>query len=409
MKNFKITARHAQGEPGRTLLELEGRLDDSTVTELEDLWRDLQPENFSYLIVDFQKVSHISEFMGGFLAGLLQARQNPHLQVELRNVPTSLRPSLDRLPLPLAGVSFRGEAEKSPGADAGNQERAVHHFHLFPEKSRVISGVPFQLKVEARDASDRPATTYVGNPHMISDRGMISPTLLQPFSQGAWSGPTILTGPGPVVIRVWDDCSAGQLALEVVEEGEPVNFPVEVQCPGCHKVNIAGKADIFRCVQCNQIYYVDARSHVVPLKPSRKSGFVKELEFKIPSDINYLNHVRNFIVGISREENIGEEKISQVEMSLDEALANVVEHAYAFDDHQDIQVKVSLHTDRLEIVITDHGRSFDNDSLPLPDIHEHIAKRRVGGLGRYLMNTLMDEVQYRSDHYTNVLRMIKRF
>ncbi|MCK5219138.1 ATP-binding protein, partial [bacterium] len=104
-----------------------------------------------------------------------------------------------------------------------------------------------------------------------------------------------------------------------------------------------------------------------------------------------------------------EEKITQIEMSLDEALANVIEHAYSFDAYQEIQVNLWIYAHHLEIVIKDYGRSFDSESIPLPNLKKHIEERRIGGLGRYLIQTLMDEVAYRKGFHSNELRMIKRF
>jgi anti-sigma regulatory factor (Ser/Thr protein kinase) len=240
---------------------------------------------------------------------------------------------------------------------------------------------------------------------------MISPVLAQPFRKGRWEGDAILTSAGDVKVRVRDENAVGETVIQAVEKGELAKFPIKIRCPGCRQENVAGKNDIFRCMDCNEIYYVDKFGHVISLKPgrARSNGFIRHLEFKIPSDVNYLNHIRNFIVGISSEERINDEKIAQIEMSLDEALANVIEHAYAYDAFQEIHISLTLYPDKLIVVIRDHGRSFDSKNLPLPDLKKHIEERRVGGLGRYLIKTLMDEVEYQSDSYTNELRMVKHF
>ncbi|MCD4812569.1 ATP-binding protein [bacterium] len=287
----------------------------------------------------------------------------------------------------------------------------AHHFEIIVDCKEMVSGEPAKITVRAVDPTGNSIETYHGQPHLIVDKGLISPVLARGFQKGVWQSDFILTGPGQVKIRVWDKDGVGETSLRVVETGQLVSFPVDVKCPGCEKKNIAGKIDVFRCIHCNEIYYVDKFGHVIPLKHGKNSemGYVKYLEFKIPSDVNYLNHVRNFIVGISSEENIDEEKIAQIEMSLDEALANVVEHAYSFDPYQEIQVEAWLYSDKLEIVIRDHGRSFDSDNTPLPDLKKHIEERRVGGLGRYLIVKFMDEVHYRSDNHINELRILKRF
>ncbi|MFC2047137.1 ATP-binding protein [Chloroflexota bacterium] len=46
-------------------------------------------------------------------------------------------------------------------------------------------------------------------------------------------------------------------------------------------------------------------------------------------------------------------------------------------------------------------------SLPKPDVEAPLEKRKVGGLGIYLVRILMDEVNYRRDQDRNILTLIK--
>ncbi|MEW6515980.1 MAG: ATP-binding protein [candidate division FCPU426 bacterium] len=288
---------------------------------------------------------------------------------------------------------------------------AVHHFSIFTNASEIVAGEPFQLVIEARDEAGARVSDYEGNLHLISDRGLISPVLATNVFQGRWEGEVTVTGSGRIRIRAWNQAGSGEEYFQVIERGEPVSFPQDIQCPGCGQQNIAGKSEIFRCLRCNEIYFVDKYGKVIPLKHGYIQGLkhVKHLEFRIPSDVNYLNHVRNFIVGITSEENLDAETISQIEMALDESLANVVEHAYSYDPYQEIHVEAWLYPDRLEIALRDYGKSFDSAKTPLPDLKRHLAERKVGGLGRYLIAQFMDEVDYRSGDNINELRMVKRF
>ena len=400
MPKMKISSQRDVKKRETIRVEMEGMLDESIVGHFEAIWEAVAQRPEATLILDLGKISEHNAFGVGFVAGTVKHLTRHVAGLKLRRVPEGIRTAFARIGQPLRGLLDDGRADGDAYFD---------HYALLPERPEVQAGVPFTLTVEARDAGGDRYAAYRGRPHLAADRGMLSPHVLEPFTDGAWRGKVILTAAGPVRVRVWDEHGSGEVVVEVVERGDPVDFPVEVACPNCSRRNIAGKSDIHRCTGCNLIYFVDRRAHVVPLKGGRGEGPERELEFRIPSDINFLNHVRNFIVGVSRESRFDEDKIAQIEMSLDEALANVVEHAYAFDANQEIRVRLRLHPDRLEITIHDCGRSFDSDKTPLPDIQEHISKRRVGGLGRYLMNTLMDSVEYRSDGHTNELRMVKRF
>jgi serine/threonine-protein kinase RsbW len=410
MNKMKITWRTATTDPKVALLQLEGIFNESAVGVLRELFVSLPETDLKVLVLNFEKVATLDAFGAGFIAGLLELTERSTCELRLVRVPANVRRTLLDVQPPVKNLRwYESEAEALAGAPAALPRPFLEKFVLATPVTEAVSGVPFRLRVEARDGNDHFYPAYQGTPHLAADHGLLSPTLLGPFVEGKWEGEIILTGPGPVKLRVWDEGGLGEATVQIVEQGPLVDFPRTVQCPGCLRGNVAGKSDVSRCVRCNTIYFVDPRGHVVLLKPGSTNGFVKHLEFRIPSDINYLNYVRNFIVGVTREEQVLEEKVSQIEMSLDEALANVVEHAYLYDCHQEIQVQVTFFPDRLEILIRDHGRAFNFAGTPMPDIKEHIEQRRVGGLGRYLMKTLMDEVEYRSDSVTNELRMVKRF
>ncbi|MGB5288673.1 MAG: ATP-binding protein, partial [Ignavibacteriaceae bacterium] len=46
--------------------------------------------------------------------------------------------------------------------------------------------------------------------------------------------------------------------------------------------------------------------------------------------------------------------------------------------------------------IIDYGKSFEPESVPLPDLQKYYREHKVGGLGIYLMKSLMDDVKYTS-------------
>lgn len=410
MKKLEINSRYAGRRNEVNIFDFKGSLDVSTFNQFERFLKPFLGKGTAKIVLDFSQLTRISSFGLGLLVGILQNLDYQN-DVKLGGVPKKIKKLLEKVqPAGYRVQIFEHQMEAVQCFLSQQTLAYAHHFKILTKKL-IMSGEPFILQAEAYDAAERRIEAYQGNPHLIVDQGMVSPTLINGFKHGLWEGPVIVTGNGPVRFFIWDECGRGESTMVIKEQGKPVKFPIEIACPGCGKNNIAGKTDFFRCIQCNEIYFVDRFGHVVPLKPgnTKRTDFVKHLEFKIPSDVNYLNHVRKFIMGIASEEKIDAEKISQIEMSIDEALANVIEHAYSFDAYQEIQVNLWIYTNQLEIVIKDYGRSFDSESIPLPDIKKHIEERRNGGLGRYLIKTLMDEVIYHKGLHSNELRMIKRF
>ena len=62
---------------------------------------------------------------------------------------------------------------------------------------------------------------------------------------------------------------------------------------------------------------------------------------------------------------------------------------------------------KFSIVITDKGEGFNFQEIDIPQMEEYLAELRVGGLGIYLMKTLMDEVDYKKTNSKNQVRMVK--
>ncbi|MGQ9631877.1 MAG: ATP-binding protein [bacterium] len=134
---------------------------------------------------------------------------------------------------------------------------------------------------------------------------------------------------------------------------------------------------------------------------------------EIPSDTSRLADVRDFVACIARESGFAEEDVYKIEMAVDEACANIIEHAYRGEKKGRaariaLEFRVIRDGDRLEIVITDRGIGFDFDSVKPVDLKSHIRQRRSRGLGVHLIRTFMDEVEYRTvEDAGNQLRLIK--
>jgi serine/threonine-protein kinase RsbW len=135
---------------------------------------------------------------------------------------------------------------------------------------------------------------------------------------------------------------------------------------------------------------------------------VKHYRLKIPSQTDNLDLIRNFVAGVARKVGFVDPDINKIELAVDEACTNVIEHAYQYDESQDIDVAVKIDYQKLTVIVTDRGKSFRMEEVDLPDMKTYLAELRVGGLGIYLMKTLMDEVDYRSQpNGKNEVRMVK--
>lgn len=73
-----------------------------------------------------------------------------------------------------------------------------------------------------------------------------------------------------------------------------------------------------------------------------------------------------------------------------------------------VWVAVGLSEDRLVAIYEDSGAAFDPMSVPTPDLAQPLEDRPVGGLGVYLLRSLMDEVTYARVNGRNQVTLLLR-
>ncbi len=120
----------------------------------------------------------------------------------------------------------------------------------------------------------------------------------------------------------------------------------------------------------------------------------QKFRLKIPSVTENLHLIRDFTIKIAGKAGFDDEKQEQIALAVDEACTNVIKHAHHFDARRLIDILISVDPEKIKITITDKGTGFNVSSVKDPDLKKYIQESRHGGLGIYLIKTLMDDVQY---------------
>ncbi|MBS3905007.1 MAG: ATP-binding protein [Simkania sp.] len=101
----------------------------------------------------------------------------------------------------------------------------------------------------------------------------------------------------------------------------------------------------------------------------------------------------------------------KIELAMEEALVNIIMHAYPYHSTRAIlEIVILLRANQsVEFTILDKGRPF-NPLLQAGKLHIHIdlEKREEGGLGILFMRHCMDEVHYQRQHPFNILTLVKK-
>lgn len=99
--------------------------------------------------------------------------------------------------------------------------------------------------------------------------------------------------------------------------------------------------------------------------------------------------------------------VFEVETAVDEAVSNIIEHAYAGEGIGDVTVTCLPEPDGIRIILEDHGIPFDPACVPLPDTHARLKNRKEHGLGYFFLCQLMDEVKFEFEKNVNRLTLFK--
>ena len=138
---------------------------------------------------------------------------------------------------------------------------------------------------------------------------------------------------------------------------------------------------------------------------------MKQREIQVPNDTAHLAQVRKSVLELIGPDVFNAKEAQMVALAIDEAVANVMEHAYAGGEGekaQEITLTLNLDDARLLVTIRDTGKMFDPTMKADVDVREQVRQGKKGGLGIFLMRKIMDEVNYsykRGLH--NELQLIK--
>jgi serine/threonine-protein kinase RsbW len=121
---------------------------------------------------------------------------------------------------------------------------------------------------------------------------------------------------------------------------------------------------------------------------------VKQQSLNIESRTEQLIAVREFVSRAALQFGFNEEDVSKIALAVDEACTNIIKHAYRFDPTKSMTISVRGRNGAFEVSILDDGLQFNPGDVRPPDMKEYLTHFRKGGLGVYLMKSLMDKVEY---------------
>lgn len=113
----------------------------------------------------------------------------------------------------------------------------------------------------------------------------------------------------------------------------------------------------------------------------------------LPATVEAVDATVERIMAVVRKIECANGKEPEIELALREALANAVTHGAHRDPSKSVQCCVACEEAKgMLIIVRDPGKGFDPLDIPNPTVGENLYSNH--GRGIFLINQLMDEVQF---------------
>jgi serine/threonine-protein kinase RsbW len=119
-----------------------------------------------------------------------------------------------------------------------------------------------------------------------------------------------------------------------------------------------------------------------------KNGHKDEVVLVLPNKPDYVSVARLTASGIASRMGFDVETVEDIKLALAEACTNAIKHGCC-EESKEYKVKFGVEQNCLTISISDKGCGVDKREICQPDFQNP----KEGGLGIFIIHTLMDEVE----------------
>ncbi len=131
--------------------------------------------------------------------------------------------------------------------------------------------------------------------------------------------------------------------------------------------------------------------------------------FRLEAVMENVPVITQRLAEVAKRLGFGGQALYQIELAVDEACANVVEHAYSREAQGEMEVSCYVEDQMFVVRVRDWGTGFDPNAVERPDVDAPLEDRSLGGLGIFLVQQVMDKVRFSFDpNQGSELLMFKR-
>ena len=133
---------------------------------------------------------------------------------------------------------------------------------------------------------------------------------------------------------------------------------------------------------------------------------IKEINAEFEAEDKYLDSIQRTVKESCTAASMSKKDIAAVLLAIEEGATNIIRHAYLYEKGI-MRLRIVIYKRSIVFSLIDYGRSFQPNTTGTIDLKKLVESGRKGGLGFYMIQKIMNSVEYISTASFNELRMVK--
>ncbi|WP_031515172.1 anti-sigma F factor [Desulfofalx alkaliphila] len=121
---------------------------------------------------------------------------------------------------------------------------------------------------------------------------------------------------------------------------------------------------------------------------------INQFRLQFKSTVDNVAFARVAVAAFASQQDYTLNDLEEIKVAVSEAVTNAIVHGYGGDEEQEVELRVSLTEDGIEISISDTGRGIEDINTALQPAYSSDPERM--GLGFVFMQSFMDKFQVES-------------
>jgi len=131
-------------------------------------------------------------------------------------------------------------------------------------------------------------------------------------------------------------------------------------------------------------------------------------ELRLPSRLGFEKVAMGTAASVASLMGFSDERIEDLKTAVAESCINAIEHGNKLNESLSVVVTLAIAKESLEVKIQDHGPGVQQE-VHVPDIdRKMMGEEDPRGMGMFLIQALVDEVEYVSENAGSYARLVIR-